>query len=366
VAIYLDANILWPWRTFEELDRLALSIVANQIGQKVFVPEIAAREAQETYRRSLQSAVNTYTSAVDDLGRQFRQEFCANVNPYPSVADATDAWRDRLGLLAEVLPTNPDDVVQALEREIVGRPPAKPRVGKGSGSGSGGRDAAIWLSVLRHHRVMGEPGILVSKDGGAFGVEGSLKRELREELAGCEHELTLYSGLEALIAKLGQATPGPGLTVQELRALAEPTLKDALKHRPDVPPAYWGRLEPHLRYATCVRSAQPVQIREQRTYKRENDAISLVDADWELSVQPCFQDIDTDMPDAWSCLEGPVDVVLAARIQMFVPEQKNTSQRAELITGRWSSRTTLFTGESGKITAWTKMPLQDVGPAAHD
>jgi hypothetical protein len=48
MAIYLDANVLWFWlRTLTEADRLALSIVAHQLAQSVFVPSIAKREAEE-------------------------------------------------------------------------------------------------------------------------------------------------------------------------------------------------------------------------------------------------------------------------------------------------------------------------------
>ena len=42
MAIYLDANILYSWSTFAELDRVALTIVAQQNQQLIFVPRVAA------------------------------------------------------------------------------------------------------------------------------------------------------------------------------------------------------------------------------------------------------------------------------------------------------------------------------------
>jgi hypothetical protein len=64
-------NALWPWRTFTETDRLAVSIVARQLDQDVFVPWIAAREAEEEYRRSLQEAVDELERAHSN-GAAFR------------------------------------------------------------------------------------------------------------------------------------------------------------------------------------------------------------------------------------------------------------------------------------------------------
>ena len=69
MAIYLDANMLWSWRTFTEPDRSALSVVARQLGQEIYVPGIAAREAEERYRRLLGEALDTIESALPELSR---------------------------------------------------------------------------------------------------------------------------------------------------------------------------------------------------------------------------------------------------------------------------------------------------------
>jgi hypothetical protein len=97
VAIYLDANILWSWRTFNEVDRLALSIVAHQSGQAVRLPEIAAREAEEHYRRTFVDAVERHENAAQDLAAKFDQEIDVLLEPTPWVPDAVERWRQRLG-----------------------------------------------------------------------------------------------------------------------------------------------------------------------------------------------------------------------------------------------------------------------------
>jgi hypothetical protein len=346
VAIYLDANVLWSWRTFDEADRLALSIVAHQLGQKIFIPGIAAREAEETHRRNVAKSLDSYEAAVDQLHRWFDVDFHAELEPQLDIAGAVDIWRYRLGLLAEVIPTDDADAAEALEREIVGRAPTKQRVpGK---AGSGARDAAIWLTVLRHHRNAGEAGIFVSKNSQDFASGGELKAALAAELSGYEHPLSLYLSLDQLIASLGEPTDAPTLEIDELRRVAEPLLLEALKHRPDVASAYWVEFLPQLRYGTHVRSAQPVRICAQRRYERGDEAVTLIDADWNLSVEPRWQDIDTDAPAEWSASD-PFD--MTGRIQLFLPERDDARQPPQLITGRWSSPTTLWMSDSGTI--WT-------------
>jgi PIN domain-containing protein len=359
MAIYLDANILWGWRAFDEVERLALSIVAHQIGQTVFVPRVAAREAEGTYRRSLERAIERHDGAVRELQRQFRTAFFVDVEPQPWIPDAIDAWKAGLAGLAEVIPTEPVDAVEALEREIVGDPPTKKRAkDKPEKPGEGARDAAIWLTVLRHHKSTGEPGAFITTNSDDFAESGELKPALAAELEGYDHPLTLYLSVGEFIDSLGQPTEGPEIGLDELRELAEPTLKEALKHRPDVPRTYWDQLEPELRYATEIDSARPTRIRAQHRYERPDEAVSVVDADWKLTVTARFQDIDMETPNVWGRLQGPLD--MTARIQVFVPERDGTRERAQFITaGRWSSQTTLYLTESGEIRSIEIGPVSD-------
>lgn len=347
MAIYLDANILWSWRTFDEADRLVVSIVAHQLGQKVYIPAVAAREAEETYRRKLAACLDGYNSALDQLHRWFDID-SRSLEPPPSIDDALEAWKTRLALLAETLPTDPRDAADALEREIVGRSPTKKRAPQKPGSGA--RDAAIWLTVLRHHKDASESGIFITKNSNDFATDGVLKTELAAELANHAHPLELYLSLEQLIESLGKSVDAPTIELDELRQLGESSLVDALTHRPDLISAYWSGLKPHLRYGSHVHSARPVRIWTQRRYERDDEAVTLIDADWDLSVEPLYQDIDTETPDEWHYLKE-LDVL--GRIQMFVPERAHTRQPAQLITGRWSPSKTLWMGDSGRIITST-------------
>ncbi len=349
MAIYLDANILWSWRTFDEVERLALLIVAHQTGQRIFIPEIAAREAQETYRRSLEEAVDRHDAAVAELKRKFGEDFNVAVEPVPWTPDAVATWRSRLELVAETVPTEASDAVEALNREIIGKPPTKARVGRKPGAGA--RDAAIWLTILHHHRASGEPGVFVTENKDDFAVDGQLKPELAAELEGFEHPLTLYLSLKGLIETLGVATDAPQLTLADLRSLGEPMLKSALEEPPEVSQAYWGRLEPGLRYRTRVQSAEPLRLRQVRRYERDDDAVLLVDADWRLQALACFQDLDADEPQVWTCLQGPIEV--SGRVQMFIPDAGGGRSAAQLIGGTWSSPVSLFMQATGEVMSVT-------------
>lgn len=163
VGIYLDANVLWPWRSLTEPDRLALSIVAHQLEQGIFIPWVVVREAEEDYRRTLQASLDALDKSEREVEALFGTEVRTHVEPRPDVDGVLATWRRRLEEFATVLPLHPEDAIAAFEREIVGTPPAKGR--EPHKPGRGGRDVAIWLTVARHHSKGTEEGHLVSADG---------------------------------------------------------------------------------------------------------------------------------------------------------------------------------------------------------
>ena len=152
MAIYLDANILWSWRTFDELDRVAVSIVAAQTQQRVLVPTIAAEEAEANLTRSLESIEAEWDAAVARLTDGFTIQY-VYVEPVPSVERQVAAWRTRLQEFASPLPVDDGLALEALKREAWGTPPARRLIGdRGNDKGCrGARDAAIWLAIVRDH-----------------------------------------------------------------------------------------------------------------------------------------------------------------------------------------------------------------------
>src|SRR5687767_12928443 len=102
MAIYLDANILHSWKTFAEVERVALTIVAQQIQQRVLIPDVAAWEAEAHYRRELERAEQGLKRAHKGVVEAFRGEVIAPVPPL-DVEGRVSHWRDQLSQFAEAI-----------------------------------------------------------------------------------------------------------------------------------------------------------------------------------------------------------------------------------------------------------------------
>jgi hypothetical protein len=351
MAIYLDANVLWSWRSFAEPERLALSIVARQLGQEVFVPSIAAREAEENYRRSLEEALEKVDKAWSTVQRLFETEAEFYVDPWPQVDETVETWRRRLEELTTILPLHDEDAHAAFDREITGTPPAKSRErGK---PGRGGRDAAIWLTVARHHAGLAEGGHFVSKDGDMADTKDRLHARLRQDIAAAPNEVQLYATIEALLTRLGKAVKGREVTIEELSGLASGALAHGLRESLEVPHAVWDTLRPELRYSTVVSDARAVEILQQDRYEQGHEAVIAINARWELDVECCYQRRDAAAPELWDAVQ---QIPVAANVQVFLEERNTILQEGQLIGAQVTSETGLFFMTDGSVAV--------IGPAA--
>lgn len=354
MAIYLDANALWSWRTFTEGDRLAVSIVARQLGQEVLIPWIAAREAEEEYRRSLQDAINDLNQAHSTLERRLDSSFELILKPRPNIDGRVKTWRRRLEDLAIVLPMQDGDARTALEREITGTAPATPRDPRKPGRG--GRDAAIWLSIARHHTSTGEEGHLVSADKAFANGDGGLNDNLRSDLGNGTRGMCVYPNLATFLEQLGITATGRVVALDELRDLAIPALKDALTESVEVPVAVWNDITPDMRYSTTVADASPVRILEQRRYEQEAEAVIVINARWNLTVDCHFQERDTDTPHKWGYVGG---VKVEGDVQLFLEERGGGLLPAAIIGTRITSDTQIVRWADGDITVFDRSDYDD-------
>jgi hypothetical protein len=349
MAIYLDANVIWSWRTFTEPDRLALTIVARQLGQKVYVPWIAAREAEEDYYRRLDDALDKMDKALADVEVLFKTEVRAEAEPWPDSFDALRTWRRRLEELATILPLHTADAQEAFEREISGTPPAKPREPRKPGRG--GRDAAIWLTVARHHLKGSEDGHFISIDGDMAAADGQLHGAMRKDIESSSHDIQMYKSIGAFLARLGETETGREVTVEELTDLTRAPIAAWLVNSIEVPKAVWDVLEPGLRYSTVVTKARPVEIMQQRRYVQGDDAVIAINSRWELEVECCYQERDSQDP-TWLAAQG---VNVSADVQLFVEERGGELEQAQVIGVQITSEVTLFFAADGSVTS--------IGPA---
>lgn len=351
MAIYLDANALWSWRTFTESDRLAVSIVAHQLGQEVLIPWIAAREAEEEYRRSLQNARSDLDRARSTLERRFDSSFDLTLTPEPKIDHHVSTWRERLEEFAAILPMEDCDARTALEREITGAAPAAPRDPRKPGRG--GRDAALWLSIARHHSSAREEGHLLSTDKVFANGDGGLNETLRSDLGDSAYQMRVYPDLTTFLEQLGRTAQGREVTLDELDQLATSAVKDSLTEAREMALAVWGDLKPGWYYHTIVSGAHPVGIAEQRRYEQGDDAVIVVSARWDLTL--VCRTHKHNAPDHWL---GIQDVQAKANVQLFLEERDGELQPATIIGRQVISEMYVFLWpDSETIDAYPKNEL---------
>jgi hypothetical protein len=344
MAIYLDANVLWSWRTFTEVERLAVTIVARQLGQSVFVPSIVAREAEEDHRRSLETALDAMEQAQTTVERLFATEVHLEADPRPSIDDGVETWRRRLEEFATILPLHDEDAHAAFDREITGTPPAKRRdPGK---AGRGGRDAAIWLTVARHHSTTGQQGHFLSKDGDMEGADGQIHSRMREDIRGNSEEMRLYRDVGTFLSGLGTPTEGVAVTLADLDELASTAVSRWLRHSREVPNAVWDVLEPDLRYSTIVTEAHAVNIMKQVRYVQDEDSVIVINARWDLIVECCRQGRDTMTPELWGTVQ---QIPVVANVQVFLEERDGRLHEAQAIGAQVSSETGISLTQDGSL-----------------
>lgn len=290
VAIYLDTNQLYGWRTFAEMPSLALAIVADQVGQRIVLPELVVKEAEAQFRRTLESAVERRHKLEEDLMRLFEDTEYVMAEPEPQVGIQMATWRRRLEAWCDIAAMHPDDAVEALLREIVGKAPAKER-GSGRDKGGGARDAAIWLTILRDHRSRAEEGHFVTRDRTDFLRDGKLKRELRLDVAGTKHALHVYGTVDELLARLGEASDSGEVKLAELTRNCLAPIRKALEYSLVVPAAVFMDFGEH-RYRTDVLAGEATSIRRTRRYVRGDDSVTIVDAHWRLTVDCEYQELE--------------------------------------------------------------------------
>jgi hypothetical protein len=338
MAIYLDANALWSWRTFTEGDRLAVSIVARQLGQEVLIPWIAAREGEAEYRRSLQDAVDDLDRAFNTLERRFDFPFDRSTRPRPPVDYHVGIWLQRLEEFAVILPKDEGDALKALEREISGTPPAAPRTPRKAGRG--GRDVAIWLSIARHHASTAEEGHLLSNDKVFSNGTGTLSEDLRSDLGDTAGPMHVYTDLSTFLARLGTTAPGRHLALPELQGLATAALAEALTKSPEVTLAVWGREPPaRWRYTARLEDAQPTEILEQRRYEQGDDAVIVVNAHWDMRIACHYRDHNADPAASGGSVR---DILIEGDVQLFFDERGGNLHSATIMGIQLTSNTLIL------------------------
>jgi hypothetical protein len=352
VAIYLDANVLWGWRSFAESDRLALSIVAAQINQDILIPQVAAEEAAAHYARGLEKAVSDFEAASADLERVFGERFDVYAEPNPWPADQVATWRARLKELATILPLDPDDAVEALLREVNGTPPAR-RVT--SGSGKGGRDAAIWLSVLRDHSERSEEGHLITADKTDFSREGALRPELRVELPDDAQALRYYDGIGSFLRLLGDPVDDATLDLSSYGDAVTRMVREGVRESPEFNRLILSNSAAHANVIADVKAVDLGPVIGSRLYRDEEREVWTINSRCRLEIDALLRTDELAQNQFWRF----EDIQIRGSIQFYLASEQGGEPTPQLIDVRLDHTSThLSISERGPFSV-TQQTLEE-------
>lgn len=172
MSIYLDTNILpQPPSGPATVSLGVLRALAEQSSQALILPSLVVDESVSARRRHAEELVADIRSHSRELGALSGTNI--HLDELPNPDDVAHSWRASLEDRFEMIPTTADDAAEALRREVYRIRPCR--------EGMGARDAAIWLTICRHHSTSDEAGFFVSNNRKDFA--GSDGRSLHSDLA---------------------------------------------------------------------------------------------------------------------------------------------------------------------------------------
>jgi rRNA-processing protein FCF1 len=332
VAIYLDTNVMYGWHTFAELDRLALTILASELGQEIIIPSLVAEELEGHTRRQLERAAAKFEAASSRAERLFELDYVMT-EPVLDVDLVLARWRTALEDAFGMCDVTADDALTGLRREVVGTPPARrPDANK---PGVGGRDAAIWLAVVRDHADRGEPGFFVTRDKGFWDGE-KMKPRLAEDVADGAEPLTLHKSVESFLIGLGEHDEVE-VDPDDVRVRALPLIKSGLERSPLLPRAVFDRDFYELEVRTDVTDGTIEHVERARRFVGDLGEILLIDATWRLDFRLLYR----DRPPAEDILWFVVDELDArGQVQVYLGQPHSETTGGQFIAAQLKPRQT--------------------------
>lgn len=198
----------------------ALLRVARLQDYDVLVSEMVRIESLGQRQRAASEALGQLRAAIRIAAGVFGPD---QLDYYlPSETDAVQRWKDDLDSLGHI-PLDGDDAIEALRREALRQPPARPTA---DGSATGGRDAAIWLAVKRLHSSSEDrQTYFVSSNTGDFADRkdaDSLRSELLTELGEAADRFIYCPSLASVIEHMAEQSPTKAIGATEIaRMLSE-------------------------------------------------------------------------------------------------------------------------------------------------
>jgi hypothetical protein len=337
VAVYLDSNPMYGWRTLAELDRLALTILASEIGQDVIVPSLVAEELEGHLRRHLESAIEKFAAASSRVERLFDLEY-VETEPGLDIERVLTQWRTGLNDAFGSCEVTADDALAGLQREVSGAPPARrPEPDK---PGVGGRDAAIWLAIVRDHADRGEPGHFITRDGGFWDGE-KMKPQLTEDIAAGAEPLTLYKDVASFLIGLGERDEVE-VDPDDVQVRALPLIQAGLEHSPLLPRAVFDQDFHELEFRTDVIGGTIEHVTRARRFVGDLGEILLIDATWTLDFRLLYRERPPEDENVWFVVD---ELSARGQVQVYLGQPESETTGGQFIAAQLKPRQTV--GRSG-------------------
>lgn len=209
-AVVFDTNTLPVMSGLDSVLWLTTRKVCAAAGLDLVIPEIVIHESVNLRRERFEPAAADYLKSYRAVAKFFASEPVY----VPSADEICEAWEQELRSTFTVVPTHGEDAAEAMQREALRRRPAR--------NGKGGRDSAIWLTVLRLSQQFSRVSF-VSKNTEDFSVKGSagLHPELAAEAVDAAGTIAYFTSIDDLIATVARdvevETPDHASLLEALR-----------------------------------------------------------------------------------------------------------------------------------------------------
>ncbi len=181
--------------------------------------EMAAHKARY-YPDKHQRVLNTLEKLQEDLPWELK----SFLEPL-DLERLLDHWRDAYGEIFEVIETSNAALRRAYQREAMALPPAKAV----KDHAEGGRDAAIWFSILEFLKENPDQHVyFVTNNTKDFGDGSSYRYPMNEDVRGLEDRLTMLKGFAQVVSEFTKEVSGKEAEDAAAQLLTSSAVRDGV------------------------------------------------------------------------------------------------------------------------------------------
>lgn len=181
--------------------------------------EMAAHKARY-YPRKYQTALESLAKLQADLPWELK----SSLEPL-DLERLLEHWRGTYKEIFEVIETSSEVLRRAYQREAMALPPTK----EAKDHAEGGRDAAIWFSILDFLKQNPDEHVyFVTNNTKDFGDGSSYKYPMNEDVRGLEDRLTMLKDFAQVVSEFTTEVSGKEEEDAAAQLLASPTVRDGV------------------------------------------------------------------------------------------------------------------------------------------